>query len=173
MASSRPRRRWPSSLLAPLGSASSSCSGSSADLANLADEVALGLVNVGQVHAPARQEHAEKAYLAADAVRPLLARLVVGADPQIAALAIIDALGRYQPLGANERRRRRAFGRPGNRAAGDGLARSRVPVTVERHPAGRAGPRRVDAADGQAGLVGHAEDRAGGRGVILAEAGVG
>src|SRR5437868_1342233 len=112
MASLRPRRRWPSSLPAPSASASSSCSGSSADLADLADEVALGLVYVGQVHAPAGQEHAEKAYLAADAVRPLLARLVVGADRQIAALAIVNALGRYQPLGANERRRRSALGRP-------------------------------------------------------------
>src|SRR5438270_7199397 len=120
MASSRPRRRWPSSLLAPLGSASSGCSGSSADLANLADEVALSLVYVGQVHAPAGQEHAEKAHLAADAIRPFLARLVVGADPQIAALAIINALGRYQSLGADERRRRRAFGRPGDRAPADG-----------------------------------------------------
>src|SRR5438270_6406993 len=154
MASSRPRRRWPSSLLAPLGSAWSSCSGSSADLAHLADEVALGLVYVGQVHAPAGQEHAEKAYLAADAVRPLLARLVVGADPQITALAIVDAFGRDQAFRTNERRRWRAFARPADGAAGHRQRRSRVPIAVERHPVGSSRPRRIDAADSHSRLVG-------------------
>jgi len=45
------------------------------------------------MHAPTGQEHVQGAHLAADMVSPFLARLVIGPDPQIAALADVDALG--------------------------------------------------------------------------------
>src|SRR5207248_8041006 len=113
------------------------------------------------MHAPAGQEHAEHAHLAADAVGPFLARLVVGTDPQIAALAVVDAFGGDQAFGADEGGGWRALGRPADRSAGYRLARARVPIRIERHPIRGARARRVDATDRHPGLVGDAEDRAG------------
>src|ERR1700752_4460880 len=102
MGSSPPPRRWRSSLRQRWGLASSSCSGSSAEVPHLPNEIALRLAHIGEVHAPAGQEHVHDPNLPADAVGPLLAGLVVGADPQIAALAVADALSRNQPLGTQE-----------------------------------------------------------------------
>src|SRR4029079_1699235 len=113
MACSLPPPRSRSNLPRHSTSASSSCSGSNArfaqnpgsDIADLADKVALGLVHVGQVHAPAGEEHAQDADLAADMVGPFFAGLVVGADPQIAALTVVDTFRRDEALGPNEGRR--------------------------------------------------------------------
>ena len=74
----------------------------------MADEVALGGVDVDQVHSPAGKEKAQGADLAADAVGALVARVGVGADRQIAARAVVYAARRDQPLGAQERGRRGA-----------------------------------------------------------------
>ena len=95
------------------------------------------------MHAPAGDEHAGDADLAADAVGALVVGIGVGADRQIAARTVVDAAGRRQPFGAQPWRRRRALGRPCDRPAGDGQRRIGEPVAVEPDPIlsrpGRAG----------------------------------
>ena len=104
-----------------LGLSVSNCSGSSADLADLPDQIALRDREIGEMHAPAGQKHAQNPDFAADAVGALVIGIGVGADRQIAALAIVDALRRDQTFGAQVGCRRQPLGRPLNRTAGDGV----------------------------------------------------
>src|SRR4051794_19004431 len=110
MASSRRPRPWRSSSRRRSGLPSSSCSGLSADFADLAHQIALREIDVAEVHSPAGEEHPEYRDFAADAIGPLLAGFMVGADRQIPARAVVDAFARDQPLGANVGRRRLSLG---------------------------------------------------------------
>ena len=77
--------------------------------------------NVGKVHAPAGNEHAEHSDFTVDAVGALVLRVGVGSDGEIAERAVIDAAARDEPIGLKKRRWRVALGRPV-----DGTSRHRL-----------------------------------------------
>ena len=105
-------------------SASSSCSGSSADLADLADQVALGFAMSARcMPQPGRNMPSTPTSPPIRSVRLSLG-IGVGADRKIAARAVVDASCRDQPFGAHVGRRRRALARPLDRAAGHRIASS-------------------------------------------------
>src|SRR5213592_1089315 len=96
MAYSPHRRHWRSSLPRPWALASSSCSGSSAEVADLPDQVAERDLHVGKMHPPTRKKHAEDGDFAPHAVGALVVRIRVGPHPQIASFTFTDALGRHE-----------------------------------------------------------------------------
>src|SRR4030095_6851508 len=100
MASSRPRRCWRSSWRERSACRSRSCFGWRIKRLNLAYQVPLRRVDIGKVHAPAGDEEAQGANLAADPVGALVLRVGIGTDREIAARPVIDAAAGDETLGA-------------------------------------------------------------------------